>query len=129
MREHLTYASLLRQSRDVSVDNKMKLVDDILALLSLEHIQDAQIKVLSGGEQRRCSIGAELLASPLFLLLDEPLSGLDSAIAAQLLIALRRLANGADVMATTSPNMNHKAGSCICGGSSRAQIARMGILM
>jgi ABC-type multidrug transport system ATPase subunit len=97
VREHLTFACLLRQPTNVLKEEKLNFVEQILNLLSLSHIQDSQIKILSGGEQKRCSIGAELLASPRFLLLDEPLSGLDSAVASQLLTSLKHLANGISI--------------------------------
>jgi ABC-type multidrug transport system ATPase subunit len=48
---------------------------------------------LSGGEQRRVTIGVSMITNPEVLLLDEPTSGLDSYNALQLMKTLRQLAD------------------------------------
>ena len=50
-------------------------------------------KGISGGEKKRVSVGLELITRPSVILLDEPVSGLDSFSAAQLIKVLRRVAN------------------------------------
>lgn len=49
---------------------------------------------LSGGEKRRVSIGLELVISPAILILDEPISGLDSYSAHMVIRDLETLAKG-----------------------------------
>lgn len=61
---------------------------------------------LSGGERRKAAIAGILAAHPRFLLLDEPLAGLDAASRAHLLDSLKKLnQNGtAILMVTHSPD-------------------------
>lgn len=123
MKEHLLFASLLRQPKQTSHLVKEEFVEQILDLLSLRHAENNQIRNLSGGEQRRCSIGNELLASLRLLLLDEPISGLDSAVAAQLLWSLQRLADGEGI------NINDLTVEGEFKPKKTASLGRMGILM
>lgn len=51
------------------------------------------MKGISGGERKRVSIGAELVANPSVLLIDEPTSGLDSFTSFQIINLLKELAS------------------------------------
>ena len=53
-------------------------VDDLLARLRLEHVAAANPYTLSGGEQRRLTVGAMLATRPRVLVLDEPTFGQDA---------------------------------------------------
>lgn len=52
-------------------------LEDLLAEFSLTHIRRAPALALSGGERRRVEIARALASHPGFILLDEPLAGID----------------------------------------------------
>ncbi len=63
----------------------------IIALLGLESLLDRRVDQLSGGQRQRVALGRALLASPQLLLLDEPLSALDTQSKREILPLLERL--------------------------------------
>jgi lipopolysaccharide export system ATP-binding protein len=52
-------------------------LDELLAEFSLTHLRRASALSLSGGERRRVEIARALASAPSFMLLDEPLAGID----------------------------------------------------
>lgn len=91
----LRYAAALREVPPAAVE-------DVLRTLELAGRALVPVGDLSGGERKRASIAAELLAAPTLFFLDEPTSGLDPARGAELMQALRVLTdNGTTVVLTT----------------------------
>ncbi len=53
------------------------MLDDLLAEFSITHLRRTPALALSGGERRRVEIARALASQPHFMLLDEPLAGID----------------------------------------------------
>ncbi len=89
----LDYAAQLRMPPDTSKAERHKRVMEVLDDLDLAHRKDVQISGLSGGQQKRVSIGVELITKPGLFFLDEPTSGLDPGTETALMQLMRRLAD------------------------------------
>lgn len=66
-------------------------VEHVVALLGLESMRGENVQRLSGGAQQRVSIGRAIARDPQVLLMDEPISHLDSAHKVELRGELKRL--------------------------------------
>jgi ABC-2 type transport system ATP-binding protein len=77
-------------------------VDDVLSLVGLAEKRDAQVKTLSGGQQRRLDLALGIIGRPRLLFLDEPTTGFDPSArrgAWEVVRALR--AEGTTIVLTT----------------------------
>ncbi|KAI1823480.1 ABC-2 type transporter [Xylaria intraflava] len=97
VREALRFSADLRQPFETPRSEKYSYVEEIIALLEMEHIADCIIGTPEAGltveQRKRVTIGVELAAKPqLLLFLDEPTSGLDSQSAFNIVRFLKKLA-------------------------------------
>lgn len=75
--EELRHAALIRLPGDTTKQEIRDRVDSVLKLLHLEAKRKTKIAKLSGGEQKRVSLGIELVADREILCMDEPMANLD----------------------------------------------------
>ncbi len=59
------------------VSEREKRLEELLAEFSITHLQNVMAINLSGGERRRVEIARAIAANPEYILLDEPLAGID----------------------------------------------------
>jgi ATP-binding cassette subfamily G (WHITE) protein 2 len=94
--EHLLFHSTLRCPASLKDSGRRARVLEVLTTLDLKkcawtRIGDDFNRGLSGGERRRVSLAEELLHPIAVLILDEPLTGLDSNSARSICVALQAL--------------------------------------
>jgi len=86
VREHLAFAPAIRGWKATAIDER---VQELTALLGLEHLVDRRPVGLSGGEAQRVALGRALASRPRVLCLDEPLSALDDETRTEMCVVLR----------------------------------------
>ncbi|MDJ0771370.1 MAG: ATP-binding cassette domain-containing protein [Ilumatobacter sp.] len=102
VRSVLTYAARLRLPAGSSRSDVDEAVARGLRAVELEEVADRAVRQLSGGQRRRASIAAEMVAGPRACLLDEPTSGLDPVTAATVMSELDGISDdGRTVVITT----------------------------
>jgi thiamine transport system ATP-binding protein len=69
----------------VSKALQIEKVNEMLSLIGMEDLARRDVGNLSGGEAKRIAVARALVANPLILLLDEPLTGLDAELHDRLL--------------------------------------------
>jgi lipopolysaccharide export system ATP-binding protein len=70
----------IRAVLEITVPDKARReaeLDDLLNEFNIARLRKAPSIALSGGERRRCEIARALASAPQFMLLDEPLAGID----------------------------------------------------
>ena len=86
-------AAKLRLSKDISKEDRLKRVQDVMDIFGLTPVKGHLVEKLSGGQKKRLSISMEFLSNPSLFILDEPDSGLDGVMARELFEQLRGIAD------------------------------------
>lgn len=103
----LYYAGRLRLPSDTNQQELHERIMEVIDDLDLEGRENTTINLLSGGQRKRVSIGAELISQPRLFFLDEPTSGLDPGLESKMMGLLRRLADqGRTVVLITHATQN-----------------------
>jgi ABC-2 type transport system ATP-binding protein len=86
-------------------------IDEILATVGLLAARGQLVASLSGGQRSRVSLATALLGSPELLVLDEPTTGLDPVLRAELWESFRALAAAGTTLLVSS-HQTDEAGEC-----------------
>ena len=72
--------------------NKQQIIlENLLIEFDIDHVRKSKSIVLSGGERRRLEIARTLASKPNYLLLDEPLTGIDPVSIEEIKIIIKKL--------------------------------------
>jgi ABC-type multidrug transport system ATPase subunit len=103
----LEFTARLRLPHDTSDAEITARVDRVLNDVEITERRSTVIDALSGGQRKRVSIAAELIADPSLFFLDEPTSGLDPGLEKKLMYTMRQLADaGRTVLMVTHATAN-----------------------
>ena len=105
------------KSRKVSKREIKRRVDELANLMGVSHLLHRYPGTLSGGEQQRIAIARALIMEPKVLLLDEPLSALDTQTAERL---RQELKNVHSITNTTIIHVTHSFEEAFLLGSQMA---------
>jgi ABC-type multidrug transport system ATPase subunit len=98
----LHYAAEVRLPAEASATERQAAIDRVVADVGLDRVRHETIGNLSGGEMKRASLAAEMLAAPGLLVIDEATSSLDPATEARIMTLLSERARaGTTVVAVT----------------------------
>tara|TARA_B100001123_G_C15286204_1_gene1015714 strand:+ start:1353 stop:2096 length:744 start_codon:yes stop_codon:yes gene_type:complete len=76
---------------EINKDKRKIILENLLTEFDITHVRKSKSTVLSGGERRRLEIARTLAAKPKYLLLDEPLTGIDPVSIEEIKIIIQKL--------------------------------------
>ncbi|WP_394836240.1 sulfate/molybdate ABC transporter ATP-binding protein [Pendulispora rubella] len=90
--ENVAFGLRVRKRADRLPEPKLrKRVEELLALIRLEHLAESRPTQLSGGQRQRVALARALAVDPAVLLLDEPFGALDASVRKELRRWLKKL--------------------------------------
>lgn len=97
------------EAQDLNPEDQEALLEGLMAEFGIEHLRRTPALALSGGERRRVEIARALAARPQFMLLDEPLAGIDPIAVGEIRKLIAHLKNrGIGVLIT-----DHNVRDCL----------------
>ena len=99
IRESLEFSAALRLGSDF--DQKASFVTETLKLLELDEIEAQLTQSCSLEQNKRLTLGVELVANPSIVFADEPTSGLDARAASIVMRVLQKVARSGRVVVAT----------------------------
>ena len=89
----LYYAAKMRLPSGTSNQQITEVINEVINTVGLDEQRHNAFRQLSGGQQKRLSLGIELITKPNFLFLDEPTSPLDPETTENMMLLFRKLAD------------------------------------
>ena len=92
----LTVEENIKSILEIVVDNiseRENMLEQLLSEFSIAHLRKSPAIALSGGERRRLKIARALASQPNFILLDEPLAGIDPIAVGEIRTLVSQLKN------------------------------------
>jgi lipopolysaccharide export system ATP-binding protein len=93
-----------------SAINRQNRLEELLSEFSVTHLRNVSAVALSGGERRRVEIARALASNPLFMLLDEPLAGIDPIAVAEVRNLIAKLKDRGIGVLITDHNVRETLG-------------------
>ncbi len=84
---------VLQMNDKLTEDEKKKKLEELLSEFGMTRLRSATAISLSGGERRRVELARALAASPDFILLDEPFTGIDPIAIGEIKENIRKLSD------------------------------------
>lgn len=106
------YLDFFAACYDVPQAARIGMVDDLLALVDLQHKKEAYVESLSRGMKQRLCLARTLAHDPQILILDEPASGLDPRARIEIRELLRELKNMGKTIFFSSHILSEVADVC-----------------
>lgn len=88
IRKNTEYGLRLRK---VAPDERRRRTDEVMTVMGIDRFADRYPSQLSGGQQQRVALARMLAVNPRVMLLDEPLSNLDSRLRLEMRAELKRI--------------------------------------
>ncbi len=106
------YLDFFAACYEIPAHTRAGMVDDLLALVDLQHKKEAYVESLSRGMKQRLCLARTLTHDPQILILDEPASGLDPRARIEMRELLRELKNMGKTIFFSSHILSEVADIC-----------------